>query len=109
MGSILVTGFEPFDGYSINPSAELARKLNGRTVNGFKIVGEVLPLDYTRALGDLDKILTKHKPAYILLCGQATRPSITIERIAINNHSASVFFRHFMAFLLKDKFLCYPS
>ncbi len=84
MGSVLVTGFEPFDGYTMNPSAEVAKKLNGRTINGFRIIGEVLPLDYTKALGELDKKLAKHKPVFILLCGQAARSSVTIERIAIN-------------------------
>ena len=84
MNSILVTGFEPFDDYSINPSAEVARALNGREIGDFTIIGEVLPLDYSKALGIMDELLTRHKPAFILLCGQANRPTISIERIAVN-------------------------
>ena len=82
--TILVTGFEPFDGFDINPSEEVAKALDGKTIEQHSIVGLVLPLDYKNALGILDKALEKHKPAYVLCMGQANRAVITIERIAIN-------------------------
>ncbi|MHA2016263.1 MAG: pyroglutamyl-peptidase I family protein, partial [Candidatus Thorarchaeota archaeon] len=31
-GTVLVTGFEPFDGFEVNPSAEVARFLDGQVV-----------------------------------------------------------------------------
>lgn len=82
--TILVTGFEPFDGFTLNPSEEVAKTLDGTMVNKHSLVGLVLPLDYKNALGILDKALDKHKPDYVLCCGQANRAVITIERIAIN-------------------------
>ena len=93
MPTVLVTGFEPFDGFTINPSEEVAKSLDGKIikphstaeiVESHKIVGLVLPLDYQNALGVLDKALEKHQPDYVLCCGQANRAVITIERIAIN-------------------------
>ena len=84
MPKILVTGFEPFDGFTINPSEEVAKALDGKTIDQHSIVGLVLPLDYKNALGILDEALKKIKPDYVLCMGQANRAVITIERIAIN-------------------------
>lgn len=82
--TILVAGFEPFDGFTTNPSEEVAKYLDGKIINKHSIVGLVLPLDYKNSLGILDEVLDKHKPDYVLCCGQASRAVITIERIAIN-------------------------
>ena len=84
MRNLLLTGFEPFDGSSLNPSAEIAKALNGKKVGNRKIVGEVLPLDYSKLSDIIDKLLAKHSPDIILCCGQANRASISIERIAVN-------------------------
>lgn len=84
MKKLLLTGFEPFDGFSVNPSEELAKCLDGHVIGKFEVVGLVLPLDYKNALGILDKVLEEHKPGVILCCGQANRATITIERIAVN-------------------------
>ena len=84
MPTILVTGFEPFDGFTINPSEEVAKALDGKNINQHSVIGLVLPLDYKNALGLLDEALGKYKPDYVLCCGQANRAAITIERIAIN-------------------------
>lgn len=82
--TILVTGFEPFDGFTINPSEEVAKAVDGKRIDQHSVIGLVLPLDYKNALEILDKALEKHKPDYVLCCGQATRAVITVERIAIN-------------------------
>ncbi|MDH4213440.1 MAG: pyroglutamyl-peptidase I [Candidatus Thorarchaeota archaeon] len=84
VSKILVTGFEPFDGFLINPSEEIAKALDGKKINQHSIIGIVLPLDYKNALNILDQALHKHHPDYILCFGQANRAVITIERIAIN-------------------------
>lgn len=84
MSKILVTGFEPFDGFLTNPSEEIAKELDGKKINEHSINGIVLPLDYKNALNILDQALQKYQPDYILCCGQANRAVITIERIAVN-------------------------
>jgi len=84
MKKLLATGFEPFDGYSVNPSDELVKAINGRKIARYDIVGATLPLDYATALDKIDKLLAAHNPQVILCCGQASRATISIERIAIN-------------------------
>ncbi|MHA1666753.1 MAG: pyroglutamyl-peptidase I family protein, partial [Candidatus Thorarchaeota archaeon] len=69
MPTILVTGFEPFDGFDINSSEEVVKNLDGKKINQHSLIGLVLPLDYKNALGILDKALDKHKPDYVLCCG----------------------------------------
>ncbi|MFX0108110.1 MAG: pyroglutamyl-peptidase I [Candidatus Hodarchaeota archaeon] len=84
MSKILITGFEPFDGYSLNPSAEIAKALNGYENGDSSVIGAVLPLDYENAMEEFDKIIKKTNPEIVLCCGQANRATVTIERIAIN-------------------------
>lgn len=84
MPTILITGFEPFDGFTVNPSEEIAKTLDDTKINQFSIIGLVLPLDYKNALTILDVALKKHKPDIVLCCGQANRAAISIERIAVN-------------------------
>jgi pyroglutamyl-peptidase len=84
MKRLLLTGFEPFDGFIENPSAEVAKSLDGCKVGAFEVTGLVLPLDYKNALSILDKKLDARKSEVILCCGQANRESISIERIAVN-------------------------
>ncbi|MHA1771743.1 MAG: pyroglutamyl-peptidase I family protein [Candidatus Thorarchaeota archaeon] len=81
---LLLTGFEPFDESSLNPSAELAKAMDSATVGEFKVVGKVLHLDYTRALDEIREAITTHKPSVVLACGQANRGAITFEKIAVN-------------------------
>ncbi len=84
MRQLLITGFEPFDGYSVNPSAELARIIDGKIIGKYEITGEVLPLDYNNAFSILVQLVDGHSPDVLLCTGQANRPAITIERMAIN-------------------------
>ena len=84
MKKLLATGFEPFDGYSVNPSDELVKAISGRKIAGYNIVGVTLPLDYATALDKLEEMSAAHNPQVILCCGQASRATVSIERIAIN-------------------------
>ncbi len=84
MPTLLLTGFEPFDGFTINPSEEVAKALEGQKIGKYDIISLILPLDYKKALDLLDYSIEKHNPKVILSLGQANRAVITIERIAIN-------------------------
>ncbi len=81
---LLLTGFEPFDDFSINPSAELAKAMDSSRVGKYKVIGKVIHLDYTRALGEVRTAIKKHEPTVVIACGQAQRGAITFEKIAIN-------------------------
>ncbi len=84
LAKVVISGFEPFDGYSINPSAELVKLFDGQRINNHDIKGIVLPLDYKKADKLLKDLISKEKPQFVLCCGQANRPLITLEHLGIN-------------------------
>ncbi|MHA1973955.1 MAG: pyroglutamyl-peptidase I family protein [Candidatus Hodarchaeales archaeon] len=85
MKNLLVTGFEPYNGYTINPSAELMRVLQGKKIGSYKLFSHVLPLDYTKTLGLMRKHISECDPSIILCFGQSDRPTISLERVALNS------------------------
>jgi pyroglutamyl-peptidase len=88
---VLVTGFEPFDGDSINPSAEIARALDGRVIVGRRVVGAVLPCVFGASTQELGRLLRQHRPAAVIATGLAGgRAEITPERVAINVDDARI-------------------
>ncbi|MHA1908258.1 MAG: pyroglutamyl-peptidase I family protein, partial [Candidatus Thorarchaeota archaeon] len=63
---------------------ELVNFLKGKVIARYSIVGEVLPLDYTKAADVLRTAIEKHEPKYVLCCGQANRSAITLEQVGLN-------------------------
>jgi pyroglutamyl-peptidase len=91
MKTVLLTGFEPFDGQAINPSEEIAREINDATIARHKVVGALLPCVFGAALKELKHQLKLHDPAFVLCLGQAGgRAEVTPERIAINVDDARI-------------------
>lgn len=89
--TVLVTGFEPFDGEEINPSAEIARALDGRVVAGRRVVGAVLPCMFGASSAELKQLLRAVRPELVVGVGQAGgRAEITPERVAINVDDARI-------------------
>ena len=79
----LVTGFEPYAGHRINPSAEIARRLDGATIAGVRVVGRVLPVEYGRIRAALVRVLAElpARPAAVIALGLAVgEPVIRLER-----------------------------
>lgn len=88
---ILLTGFEPFGGESINPSWELARTLDGETIAGHRIVAVRLPCVFGASLEVLRVALEEHDPVLVLAIGQAgERGQLSLERVAINIDDARI-------------------
>jgi pyroglutamyl-peptidase len=91
MKTVLLTGFEPFGGESINPSGEIARQLHGTTIGGHQVVGALLPCVFGAAITELKKQLRAVKPVLVVCVGQAGgRAEITPERVAINVDDARI-------------------
>lgn len=83
--AVLVTGFEPFGGERINPSAEIVRQLHGTEVGGCRVVGVVLPCVFGAAVVELKRALRATNPRWVICLGQAGgRAAITPERVAVN-------------------------
>ncbi|MDY0405058.1 pyroglutamyl-peptidase I [Virgibacillus sp. 179-BFC.A HS] len=85
MKKLLVTGFEPFLDNPINPTAEIAEKLNDTVINDYAIIGKVLPVVFSESGEQLVKLLEAHQPDALISLGLAAgRNCVTPERIAIN-------------------------
>ena len=83
--TVLLTGFEPFDGERVNPAREVVRALDGEAIAAHRVVGAVLPVSFAATLPLLDDLLERHQPVLAIALGQAGgRSEITLERIAIN-------------------------
>jgi pyroglutamyl-peptidase len=91
---ILVTGFEPFGGQSLNPSWEVARALHGTSLDGAQdaqLVALQLPCVFAQALPALQDALANHRPDIVLALGQAEgRCDFSVERVAINVMDARI-------------------
>ncbi|MEO5733230.1 MAG: pyroglutamyl-peptidase I [Rubrivivax sp.] len=89
--NILLTGFEPFGGESVNPSWQVVQALDGGHIAGTRIVGLQLPCVFGAALDVLHAALAAHQPALVLALGQAGgRADFSIERVAINVDDARI-------------------
>ena len=85
MTVMLVTGFEPFDGASVNPSGEVAKRLDGHRLGGTEIRAAVLPVHHVGAAAAVRALLDAHDPAAVIHLGLAAeRAQIALEPIAIN-------------------------
>jgi pyroglutamyl-peptidase len=88
---ILVTGFEPFGGQSLNPSWEVARALHGLKLPGAQVTSVQLPCVFAQALPALQQALAQHHPDIVLALGQAEgRCDFSVERVAINVMDARI-------------------
>jgi pyroglutamyl-peptidase len=91
MKTVLLTGFEPFDGAVINPAWEAVRLLDGWTGDGFRVVTRELPCVFGRAAEALCDFVDEVRPDIAIAVGQAGgRPDISVERIAINVDDARI-------------------
>lgn len=80
---ILVTGFEPFNGGSINPSEQIVHRLTAP--EGVTLIKKILPVEFQKAGIQLKELFQEYRPDVVLSIGQAGgRAEITVERIAIN-------------------------
>ncbi|WMD22388.1 pyroglutamyl-peptidase I [Achromobacter seleniivolatilans] len=85
MPIVLITGIEPFDGETLNPSWEAARLLDGQTVNGARLVARQLPCVIGKVVGVLRQAIVEVQPDLVICLGQAGgRSDISVERVAIN-------------------------
>jgi len=83
--TLLVTGFEPFAGASVNPSAEVAARLDGRRLAGVDVRAAVLPVHHVGAAAQAVALLERHDPVAVVHLGLAgERAQIALERVAIN-------------------------
>ncbi|MDR2853174.1 MAG: pyroglutamyl-peptidase I [Burkholderiaceae bacterium] len=88
---VLITGFEPFGGETINPSWEVAHRLDGWRCEGTGVRAVRLPCVIGAARDELNAAIDAVQPCCVIALGQAGgRGDITPERIAINIDDARI-------------------
>ena len=81
---ILVTGFDPFGGESINPALEAVKRLPD-SIRGAQIIKLEIPTVIGKSLAKIKETVLKESPDVVLSIGQAgERADISVERIGIN-------------------------
>lgn len=87
---ILVTGFDPFGGESINPAYE-AVKLLPEQIEGAEIIKLEIPTEFRRSIQVIEEAVKKEQPDAVVSVGQAGgRAEITPEWVAINLAEARI-------------------
>lgn len=87
---ILVTGFDPFDGESRNPSWDAVSQLP-RDIAEAEVVTLCVPTEFRRATAEVVEAIGELAPDVVVLVGQAGgRADVTPERVAINVQDARI-------------------
>jgi pyroglutamyl-peptidase len=81
---VLITGFDPFGGASINPAYEAVKRLPDE-ICGAEICKLEIPTVFWQCGEAVEKGIKKYNPDIVICVGQAGgRSPITIEKVAIN-------------------------
>ncbi len=91
---ILITGFAPFGGETINPSWEAVLKLPKQFQTskgiGAELVKREMPVSYDRCGGIIEELIEKERPDCVVCVGQAGgRMGLEVEQIAVNLKDAA--------------------
>ncbi|MFI5584507.1 pyroglutamyl-peptidase I [Amycolatopsis sp. NPDC051758] len=82
MAKVLMTGFAPFGGESVNPSWQAVSLLGARRED---VAAVELPCEFSASLPALRRAVEEHGPSLVVCVGQAGgRLDVTPERVAIN-------------------------
>ena len=88
---VLITGFDPFGGESINPALEAVKALPD-TIAGAEIIKLEIPTVFRKSLEKIEENIIKHNPDIVISVGQAGgRFGVTPERVAINIDDITIF------------------
>ena len=85
MRTLLLTGFEPFGGEALNPSWEIASRLDGETIGDLTVIARRLPVVWGQANEVLCGLIESLQPDAVLSLGQSGgRAELCPERVGIN-------------------------
>ena len=85
MNRVLVTGFGPYGKEKTNPTWEVAKLLDGKTIEGHKIKGARFIVSAKEISRRLPTLVDSLQPKLVLSLGLAPgRIDINVERVAIN-------------------------
>lgn len=88
---VLLTGFEPFEGETINPAWEVVKQVAKEQPQGITVTTRLLPTAFDLALQEAILAITQDGPDIVISLGQAGgRSDISIERVALNINDATI-------------------
>ena len=76
---ILITGFDPFGGESVNPALEAVKKLPD-TILGQEVIKIEIPTVFRKALEKIEENIEKHNPDVVISVGQAAEDSESLQK-----------------------------
>jgi pyroglutamyl-peptidase len=86
---VLVTGFVPFGGETVNPSWEIVKALP-ELMGGCRIEKLKVPVEFGAAIDMVTRAIDRVKPDVVICFGQAGgRVRMSVERVALNVDDAS--------------------
>ena len=87
---VLITGFDPFGGESINPALE-AVKMIPENIEGAQVIKLEIPTVFRKSLEKIEEKIEEINPDVVISIGQAGgRFGVTPERVAINIDDARI-------------------
>ena len=88
---ILVTGFAPFGGESLNPSWQAAQRLDGWTAEDHVVFAREIPCSFGASLAAFELAVAEVRPTAAILVGEAGGLSgFSVERVAVNLDDSEV-------------------
>ena len=81
----MLTGYEAFGPFKVNPSIAACRKLEGKVYDGYEVVVEEIPMRFNDVRGAIEGHLESHKPSAVVCTGvTGAGARIAVERVAVN-------------------------
>lgn len=91
MKRVLLTGFQPFGGETINPAWVSVRELTGQKILDYEIVTGEIPVTRYKALEETEKLILLYEPEIVINVGQAGGSlEMRVERIGVNCDDYSI-------------------
>ena len=85
MKKLLLTGFEPFLDFTLNPTMKVVEELDNTIIGDYQVIGRILPVDFNKSGRMILDLIEEIKPEAVVSLGLAAgRFKMTPERIAIN-------------------------
>ena len=87
---VLITGFDPFGGETVNPAYEAVKLLPDR-IAGAEIIKMEIPTAFSESVSAVEAGIQKYRPDVVINVGQAGgRSCVTVEKVAINLAEARI-------------------
>lgn len=81
---VLITGFDPFDGETVNPAWEAVSQIESKR-EGVKLIKLQIPTSFKKATKKLMETIEEEKPDIVICVGQSGGSyQVETERVAIN-------------------------